>query len=74
MAVIKKLSLPHKSLITIYKAFLRPSTDYGDITYDQPQNESFREKLEPVQYKAVLAITSAIQGSSREKLYQGLGL
>ena len=38
VAVIKKLrySLPRKSLITIYKAFLRPLTDYGDIIYDQP--------------------------------------
>ena len=38
VAVIKKLrySLPRKSLIAIYKAFLRPLTDYGDIIYDQP--------------------------------------
>ena len=66
IAVIKKLrySLPRKSLITIYKAFLRPLIDYGDIIYDQPQNESFREKLESVQYKVALAITGAIKGSS----------
>ena len=40
IAVIKKLrhSLPHKSLITIDKTFLRPITDYGDIIYDQPKN------------------------------------
>ena len=76
VAVIKKLrySLPHKSLITIYKAFLRTLIDYGDIIYDQPQNESFCEKLESVQYKATLAITGAIKGPSREKLYQELGL
>ena len=42
--------------------------------YDQPQNESFCEKLESVQYKATLAITGAIQGSSCKKLYQELGL
>ena len=76
VAVIEKLrySLPRKSLITIYKAFVRPLIDYGDIIYDQPQNESFCEKLESVQYKAALAITGVIQGSSREKLYQELGL
>ena len=76
VAAIKKLrySLPRKSLITIYKAFLRPLIDYGDIIYDQPQNESFCEKLESVQYKAALAITGTIQGSSCEKLYQELGL
>ena len=32
-------SLPRKSLLTIYKAFLRPLIAYGDIIYDQPQNE-----------------------------------
>ena len=76
ISVIKKLrhSLPRKSLMTIYKAFLRPLIDYGDIIYDQPQNESFCEKLESVQYKAALAITGAIQGTSRDKIYQELGL
>ena len=67
-------SLRRKSLMTIYKAFLRPLTDYRDIIYDQPQNESFCEKLELVQYKAVLAITGAIQGNSCDKTYQELGL
>ena len=66
--------MSRKSLITIRKAFLRPLIDYGDIIYDQTQNESFCEKLESVQYKAALAITGAIQGSSREKLYHELGL
>ena len=76
ISVIKKLchSLPRKSLITIYKAFLRPLIDYGDIIYDQPQNESLCEKIESAQYKAALAITDAIQGTSREKIYQELGL
>ena len=76
ISVIKKLrhSLPRKSLLTIYKGFLRPLVDYGDIIYDQPQNESFREKIESVQYRAALAITGAIQGTSRDKLYHELGL
>ena len=34
----------------------------------------FCEKLESVQYKAALAITGAIQGTSRDKIYQELGL
>ena len=65
ISVLKKLrySLPRKSLLTIYKAFLRPLVDYGDIIYDQPQNESFCYKLESVQYKAAPAITGAIQGT-----------
>ena len=76
ISVIKKLrhNLPRKSLVTIYKAFLRPLIDYGDIIYDQPHNESFCEKIVPVQYEATLAITGAIQGTSRDKLYQELGL
>ena len=37
--------------------FLRPLLDYGDIIYDQPNNNSFCEKLEAIQYKAALAIT-----------------
>ena len=76
IAVIKKrrYSLPRKSLVTIYKAFLRPLIDYGDIIYDKRQNESFSEKLEGVQYKAALAITGMIQGTSRDRIYQELGL
>ena len=41
---------------------------YGDIIYDQPENESFYNKIESVQYKAALAITGAMQGTSRDKL------
>ena len=48
--------------------------DYGDIIYDQPQNESFCDKIESAEYKAALAITGAIQGTSRDKLNQELGL
>ena len=66
--------MSRKSLITICKAFLRPLIDYGDIIYDQTQNESFCEKLESVQYKAALAITGTIHGCSCEKPYQELGL
>ena len=53
ISVIIKLrhNLPRKSLVTVYKAFLRPLIGYGDIIYDQPQNESC-EKIESVQYKA----------------------
>ena len=62
------------ALLTIYKSFLRPHLDYGDVIYDRAFNESFQNKLESVQYNAALAITGAIRGSSREKLYQELGL
>ena len=53
IAVIKKLrhALPRKSLLTIYKVFLRPLIDYGDVIYDQPPNSSLCKKLESVQIK-----------------------
>ena len=76
IGVIKKLSnvLPRDALLTIYKSFVRPHLDYGDIIYDQPQNESFCNKLESTQYNATLAITGAIQRTSKVKLYKELGL
>ena len=40
------------------------------MIYDQSYNDPFHAKLESDQYKAVLAMTEAIKGSSSEKLYQ----
>ena len=75
IGIIKKLSksLPRHSLVTIYKSFVRPHLDYGDIIYDQPNNESFTQKIERIQYNAALAITGAIKGTSQSKLYSELG-
>ena len=74
--LLRKLQavLARPSLVTIYKAFIRPHLDYGDIIYDQAYKESFHQKLESIQYNAVLAIAGAIRGTSREKLYQELSL
>ena len=66
--------LPMPALFTIYKSFIRPHLDYSDIIYDQAYNLSFHQKLESIQYNTALALTGAIRGSSREKLYQELGL
>ena len=66
------LRLP--SLVTIYKSFIRPHLDYGDIMYDQAHTASFHQKIESAQYNSALAITGAIRGTSKEKLYQELGL
>ena len=76
LARLRKLQyvLPRQALITIYKSFTRPDLDYGDILYDKAFNESFHQKIESIQYNAWLAITGAIRGSSREKIYQELGL
>ena len=66
------LTLPRSCLLIIYKSFIRPHLDYGDIVYDQPNNSSSSEKIESLQYNAALAITGDIKGSSKEKLYQEL--
>ena len=65
--------LPRSSLITIYKAFIRPHLDYGDVIFDQAINKSFHERLKSIQYNAAVAITGAIRETSKEKLYQKLG-
>ena len=76
IALLRKLQhvLPRQALITIYKSFICPYLDYGDILYDKAFNESFHQKIESIQYNACLAITGAIRSSSREKTYQELGL
>ena len=45
VGLLRKLCniLPRTTHITIYKAFIRPHLDYGDVLYDQV---SFKEKLE----------------------------
>ena len=76
IGLLRKLQniLPREPLLTIYKSFVRPHLDYGDVIYDQHYNNSFHQKLESIQYNAALAITGAIRGSSCGKLYQELGL
>ena len=61
------------SLLTVYKCFIRPHLDYGDVIYDQPNLSPLTNKIESVQYNAALAIAVAIRGISKEKLYQELG-
>ena len=60
--------------MTIYKSFVRPHFDYGDVIYDQPNNSRMSDKIESVQYNAALAITGDIAGTLKEKLYQELGI
>ena len=66
--------IPRNSLLTIYKSFIRPHLDYGDIIYHQPNNGSLCQKIESIQYQAALAITGAIHGTSQTKLYNELGI
>ena len=75
IGLLRKLqnTLPRQALITIYKAFVRPHLDYGDILYDQAYNASFHQKLEKMQYNACIAITGAIRDTSKEEICQELG-
>ena len=76
MGLLDKLQslLPRGALTTIYKAFVRPHLDYGDVFYDQSFNTSFHEKQGFIYYNACLALTGAIRGTSKEKVYRELGL
>ena len=51
--------LPGSSLISIYKSFVKPNLDYGNVIFDKAYNNSFQQRLESFQYKASLAITGA---------------
>ena len=68
IGLLRKLQniLSRGSLLTIFKSFVRPHLDYGDVIYGQSYNNTFHQKMESIQYNAALATTGAIRGSSRE--------
>ena len=65
------------SFVHMYKLYVRPNLDCGDMLYHIPQNicefsqtvtlTKLMGKLEPVQYFAALAVTGAWKGTSRQK-------
>ena len=71
VGLLRKLQrfLPRSSLLTIYKSFIRPHLDHGNVIYDQPSNANFSIKIESTQFNAALAIRGVITGSAPEKLY-----
>ena len=74
--VIKKLSvnLPRDELLRIYRSFIRPHLNYGDVIYGNPNNETSKNEIENIQYKTCTAITGAIHETSGENLYHEMGL
>ena len=52
IGTIRKLNsmLPRFSLLTIYKSFVRPHLDYGDVIYDQPNLQTFTDKFRQSQF------------------------
>ena len=85
IGLLKHLSkyLPRHTLNELYKLYVRPHLDYGDVTYHIPAKvcefshniilPNLMEKLEAVQYSAAIAVTGTWRGTSREKLYAELG-
>ena len=51
IAVLRKLQniISSNSPLIIYKSFIRPHLEYGDIIYHQPNNGSFCQKVESIQ-------------------------
>ena len=64
---MKRLSLilSRESLLTAHS--IRPNLDYADIIYNKPFHESFKRKIEMVQYKAALVITGVVKGTSSDR-------
>ena len=62
------------ALLTIYRFFVRSHLGYSGINDNQPNSETFSNKLEMIQYNAVLAIAGGIWRASKTKLYKELGL
>ena len=61
-----------KVLDQIYKMFVRPHLDYGDIIYHDQVKDSM-DILEAIQYKAGLIVSGSSKGTNRAKLYKELG-
>ena len=56
----------------MYKMYVRPHLDYGDVIYHDQIKESM-QLLESVQYQAALIVTGCWKGTSRIKVYEDLG-
>ena len=68
-----KYKLTKNSLLTIYKSFILPCLEYGDIIFDNCTNKD-KYALESVQLEAMRAISGAKKCTSHECLYNETGL
>ena len=78
IGMIKYLSkyVSRDVLDQMYKLYVRPHLDYGDILYHKHDPEitsNITKWLEQTQYLAALAVTGAWRGTSRQRLYEELG-
>jgi len=86
MKCIKKW-VSRQTLEQVYKSYVRPHVDYGDILFNVSELDKtnifpifptevlnyMSKKIEMVQYEAARIITGAWKGTSRAKLYDDLG-
>ena len=74
----------YNTLETIYKMYIRPHLDYGDMVYDTgevvrdtifPLNNSsiLLKRVESIQYEAARIVSGAWNKTCRVKLYENLG-
>ena len=42
--------VPRDTLLSIYKSYIRPHLDYADVIYDQPQNMSFSDRRDKMNF------------------------
>ena len=75
--------VPRSTLEAMYKSYVRPQLEYGDVIYHHPPlvgnhlsiydlNE-LMTKVDSVQYRAALVTTGAWKGTNKEKLDKELG-
>ena len=60
----------------IYKLYVGPHLDYGDIIYHKYDPEfklDFTKRLESTQYSAALAVSGAWRRTNKDKIYEELG-
>ena len=77
--------VPRSTLEQIYKLYVRPHLDYGDVIYHIPDKDSsdfsspntsvnpLMDRIESIQYNAARVTSGAWKGTSRDKLYNDLG-
>ena len=85
LGLMKQLKqwVSHQVLENIYKLYVRPHLDYGDIVYHHASENSnifnheishpLMKNVESIQYEAARVVSGAWKGTNRVKLYENLG-
>ena len=77
IGMIKYLStyISRETLGQVYKLYIRPHMDYGDVIYHKfapYMHLEFTNKLEQAQYSVALVVTGARRGTTRRRLHEEL--